>query len=75
MSTNKAKRLTSKKSLVPFLFPASLLVHGDIMKPLDDVQGNFSYRMKISISKENPKYFSTAQKVQKEVLSAGSIEL
>lgn len=40
---------------MPFLFPASALVHRDIMKPLDDVQGNFSYRIKVSISK-NIKY-------------------
>ena len=45
------------------------------MKPLGDVQGNFSYSMKISINNENPKYFSTTQKVQKEVLPARSMEL
>lgn len=68
------QRWTSKKRLVPFLFPASLLVHGDIMKPLGDVQRNFSYIMKISINNENLKYFSTTQKVQKG-LPARSMEL
>lgn len=56
-NTSKAKILTSKKRLVPFLLPASLLVHGDIRKPLDDVQGNFSYSMKISVNNETLKVF------------------
>lgn len=69
------QRWTSKKRLVPFLFPASLLVHEDIVKPLGDVQRNFSYSMKISINNENLKYFSTTQKVQKEGLPARIMEL
>lgn len=45
------------------------------MKPLGDVQGNFSYGMKISVNNETLKYFSTTQKVQKELLTPKNTEL
>lgn len=60
---------------MPFLFPASLLVLGDSMKPLGDVQENFSYSTKISLNNETSKYFSTTQNVQKELLTARNMEL
>lgn len=52
-----------------------MLVHnGDIMKPLGDVQENLSYSMKISVNNEISKYFSTTQKVQKELWTARNME-
>lgn len=45
------------------------------MEPLSDIQRSFSYSMKASVNNETLKYFSTIQRVQKELLTARNTEL